>query len=206
MNNQVAIIDYGMGNVASVQKALNFLKISNIITNKPEEIKNSSSIILPGVGAFSQGMQNLKAKQLDILLTDEVINKKKPFLGICLGMQLIMEKGSEPSDCEGLGWIKGEVVKISNLNLRVPHLGWNNVKVLNSKYYENISDMNFYFIHSYHAILKNIREIDSTVFYGSDIVASIQKENIFATQFHPEKSQKSGLTLLKTFFENNVKK
>jgi len=120
-------------------------------------------------------------------------------------MQLILEKGSEPIDCDGLGWIEGEVKKLSNLSLRVPHLGWNDVKVLNDKYYEGINDFNFYFIHSYHTILKNTSEIDSTVNYGLDIVASIQKENIFATQFHPEKSQNSGLSLLKNFFTNNVK-
>lgn len=203
MDNKVAIIDYGMGNIASVQKALNFLNINSIITDCHKEIKNSSTIILPGVGGFSQGMQNLKDKGLDILLNDEVINKKKPFLGICLGMQLIMEKGYEPIECKGLNWIEGEVKKISNQNLRVPHLGWNDLKVLNSKYYENSRDLNFYFIHSYHAILKNSFDIAATVNYGFDMVASIQKGNIFATQFHPEKSQNSGLSLLKTFFEYN---
>ena len=205
MNKKVVIIDYGMGNIASVQKALNFLNIDNIITNSHNDILDSSAIILPGVGSFNQGIKNLKNRNLDSLLTDEVLNKKKPFFGICLGMQLILEKGSEPEECEGLGWIEGEVKKISNVNLSIPHLGWNDIKVINENYYQNIHDLNFYFIHSYQAILKNKSEIDSIVNYGSDIVSSLQKENIFATQFHPEKSQNSGLTLMKNFFEKNVK-
>ena len=201
MNKKVVIIDYGMGNIASVQKALNFLNIDNIITNSHNEILDSSAIILPGVGSFNQGIKNLKDRNLDLLLTDEVLNKKKPFIGICLGMQLILEKGSEPTECDGLGWIEGEVKKISNVNLRIPHLGWNDIKVINENYYQNIHDLNFYFIHSYHTVLKNKSEIDSIVNYGSDMVSSIQKENIFATQFHPEKSQNSGLTLIKNFLK-----
>jgi imidazole glycerol-phosphate synthase subunit HisH len=205
LNKKVVIIDYGMGNIASVQKALDFLNIDNKITNSHNDILDSSAIVLPGVGSFNQGIKNLKDRNLDLLLTDEVLNKKKPFIGICLGMQLIFEKGSEPIECEGLGWIEGEVKKISNENLRIPHLGWNDINVINKNYYQNIHDLNFYFIHSYQAVLKNKSEIDSIVNYGSDIVSSLQKENIFATQFHPEKSQISGLTLMKNFFQKNVK-
>ena len=197
----VVIIDYGMGNVSSVEKALNFLNIKNIISNDKNIIKNSSAILLPGVGSFSQGMNNLRELNLVDLLTDEVVNKKKPFLGICLGMQLIFEKGSEPRECDGLGWIKGEVKKLDLDGLKIPHMGWNDIEVQNNEFYSKINNFDFYFIHSYHVLPTFKSEIAATVNYGIDIVASIQKDNIFATQFHPEKSQQSGLCLLKEFFE-----
>jgi glutamine amidotransferase len=137
------------------------------------------------------------------LLTEEVLIKQKPFLGICLGMQLIMESGNEPHKCKGLGWIEGEVKKIEVLDFNIPHVGWNNIKVLNSKYYNNIENNDFYFIHSYH-VTTNVENIAATVNYGFDVVASVQKDNIFATQFHPEKSQTSGLILLKNYFDLNA--
>lgn len=200
----VAIIDYGMGNVASVQKALNFLNIKSVITNDHSIIKDSSIILLPGVGSFAQGMENLNLLNLVDLLTEEVVNKKKPFLGICLGMQLIMESGNEPYECKGLGWVEGEVKKIELSKLKIPHMGWNNIKVVNNKYYNKIENTDFYFIHSYHVKTLNDNDIAATVNYGFEIVASIQKNNIFATQFHPEKSQFAGLSLLKNFFDLNA--
>lgn len=200
----VAIIDYGMGNVASVQKALNFLNVKNVITSEHSVIKDSSIILLPGVGSFAQGMENLNHRNLVNLLTDEVLIRQKPFLGICLGMQLIMEKGNEPYECKGLGWIEGEVKKFELLDLNIPHMGWNNIQVINNKYYNNLDNCDFYFIHSYHVNPKNCLDIAATVNYGFDVVASVQKANIFATQFHPEKSQDAGLSLLRTFFELNA--
>ena len=201
----VAIIDYELGNLASVKKALDYLKIENVITSNLNDIKQSSSIILPGVGSFSQGMENLKKKNLISILNEEVIIKKKPFLGICLGMQLIFDKGYEPSECSGLGWISGEVVKIKNqINLKIPHLGWNTIKPSIGGPYVDSLRTNFYFIHSYHVRPKNKDVIDSYVNYGQDLVASIKNENIFATQFHPEKSQKAGLDLIKNFFSSNA--
>jgi glutamine amidotransferase len=200
----VAIIDYGMGNVASVKKALNFLKIENVITDDHEVIKEAKTILLPGVGSFVQGMKNLNDRGLVELLTDEVIVKKKNFIGICLGMQLIMEKGMEPFESKGLGWVKGSVVKFELQDLNVPHMGWNNIQVLNDTYYKECQTNDFYFIHSYHVVPENEKDIATTVNYGFDVVASIQKDNIFATQFHPEKSQNAGLSLLKTFFEINA--
>lgn len=200
----VAIIDYGMGNVASVQKALNFLNVKSIITSEHSVIKDSSIILLPGVGSFAQGMENLKERNLVDLLTEEVMIKQKPFLGICLGMQLIMGSGNEPFACKGLGWIEGEVKKIELLDLNIPHMGWNNIQVLNNKYYNNLENSDFYFIHSYHVKTTNDQDIAATVNYGFDVVASVQKDNIFATQFHPEKSQAAGLSLLKTFFDLNA--
>lgn len=200
----VAIVDYGMGNVASVQKALNFLGIKSIITDDQDAIRNSTSILLPGVGSFAQGMENLHQRNLVKLLTEEVMNNKKPFLGICLGMQIILEKGNEPYECLGLGWIKGEVKMFELQDLNVPHMGWNNIDVLNDTYYKNLSTNDFYFIHSYHVVPTDAKDIAATVNYGFDVVASVQKENIFATQFHPEKSQVAGLSVLKNFFNANA--
>jgi glutamine amidotransferase len=193
-----------MSNVASVQKALNYLNVKSIVTNEHSIIKDSSIILLPGVGSFAQGMENLNEHNLVDLLTEEVKIKQKPFLGICLGMQLIMEVGNEPYECKGLGWIEGEVIKLELLDLNIPHMGWNNIQVLNNKYYNNLNGSDFYFIHSYHVKTSNDQDIAAIVNYGFDIVASVQKDNIFATQFHPEKSQAAGLSLLKTFFELNA--
>lgn len=197
----VAIIDYGLGNLASVQKALNFLKVESVITDKTDEIKNANVILLPGVGSFAHGMQNLRDKKIDVLLTDEVIQNKKKFIGICLGMQLIAETGTEPTITPGLGWIKGTIKKIEANDLRIPHMGWNNIECVKPDYFNEVEDKDFYFIHSYHFVPDNNDVAAAYVNYGSKLVAAVQYENIFATQFHPEKSQNSGLTLLKNFFE-----
>ena len=198
----IAIVDYGMGNVASVQKALNFLNLKSIITKDHQLIADANYIVLPGVGSFKQGMSNLKEHKLDELLTKLVIHEKKNFLGICLGMQLIAEFGNEPEKCEGLGWIKGEVKKMESQYLRIPHMGWNNIDIINETYFNGILSKDFYFIHSFHFDVTNIKDVSSFVNYGDKLVSSIQHENIFATQFHPEKSQESGLKLLKNYFIN----
>ncbi len=200
----VAIVDYGMGNVASVQKALNFLNLKSIITSDHQALRDAEYIILPGVGSFLKGMENLRERGLDTLLTEEVVTNKKKFLGICLGMQLLSENGTEPEACKGLGWIKGTVVKFEAGALRVPHMGWNNITVVNDTFYKGVENSDFYFIHSYHMVPEDKQVIAATVHYGTDVVASIQKDNIFATQFHPEKSQDAGLTLLKTFFSQHA--
>ena len=197
----VVIIDYEMGNVASVQKTLNFLKIKNVISNDHDTIKKADAIVLPGVGSFSQGMENLNRLNLVNLIKDEVLIKKKKFLGICLGMQLVMKKGTENGITEGLGFFSGEVIKLKQKDLTVPHLGWNNVEVIDKKLYSGILKKDFYFIHSYHVVPDDYSIVSATVNYGSDIVASLLSENICATQFHPEKSQESGLTLLTNFFK-----
>lgn len=196
----VAIIDYGMGNVASVQKALNFLKIENIITSDHNEISASTAILLPGVGSFKQGMANLNERGLVELLTKEVIENKKKFLGICLGMQLIMDQGSEPEVSKGLGWISGEVIKFELENLAIPHMGWNSITNKNNKYFNNLDQSDFYFVHSYHVVPNDKSTIAATVNYGFEVVASLHNNNIFATQFHPEKSQNAGLELIKNYF------
>lgn len=197
----IAIIDYGMGNLASVEKALTFLNIDSIITNDEKMINKASHIILPGVGSFEQGMTNLKELNLIEILNREVIKNKKPFIGICLGMQLIMENGSEPKLCKGLGWIKGDVKLIENNKLPVPHLGWNRVYKKEFEFEEDKLNDNYYFIHSYHIIPKE-NVIETYVDYEFPMVASIRRGNIFATQFHPEKSQKAGLKLLENYFKS----
>jgi glutamine amidotransferase len=197
---KVAIINYGMGNVASVEKAIKLLGYFPVITNDAAEIQQCNYIILPGVGAFAQGMHNLQEFGLVEILNNEVIVNKKPFLGICLGMQLIATKGSEPNETEGLNWIEGEVIKINEVDKSIPHLGWNNITICDNELLNKFNNKDFYFIHSYHFKATNTLDIAATVNYGHDYVAIIQKENILATQFHPEKSQTCGLDLLRTFF------
>jgi glutamine amidotransferase len=197
---KVAIINYRMGNVASVEKAIKYLGYEPVVTNDPIEINNASYIILPGVGAFNQGMENLNKLGLVDLLNKEIIINKKPFLGICLGMQLIATTGYEPQVTKGLGWIEGEVIKINELEKSIPHLGWNEITTTQNTFIKEFNQKDFYFIHSYHFKVSNSENIAATVNYGNKYVAVIQKENIHATQFHPEKSQTSGLELLKSFF------
>jgi glutamine amidotransferase len=202
---KVAIVDYGMGNVASVEKALNYLNISNELTADKESLQNADVIILPGVGAFKQGMDNLKKENLDKILTNEVIAMKKPFLGICLGMQLIATRGTEIEPCEGLGWIKGTVRKIDEVDKRIPHLGWNEIKVVNNEFLQPYHNRDFYFIHSFHFDVEDKSQVAGYVSYGNDYVAIVKHENILATQFHPEKSQEAGLGLLKNIFKAHAK-
>lgn len=202
----IAIIDYGLGNLASVKKALKSLKIDAEITDDHDLIKRSDAIILPGVGSFRQGMVNLKDRNLDKLLTHEVLKKEKPFLGICLGMQLVFTHGTEPVDCLGLGWIEGKVQRFEDKGLRIPHMGWNSLDLKRENTLMN-SDCSgdVYFIHSYHVKPINRGIVVATTNYGEEVVAGIQKNNISATQFHPEKSQAVGLSILQSFYINNVK-
>ena len=193
----IVIIDYGMGNIASVEKSIKNIGRDVIISNDINIISNASSIILPGVGSFKQGMENLIQRNLINVLTEEVIKKKKPFLGICLGMQLIMDKGYEPVETDGLGWIKGEVIPIENQKLPLPHLGWNNIYSNGVK--EDNIDNNFFFIHSYH--VKPSNETIVSIKTEENITAAIQMNNVYGCQFHPEKSHINGLKILKYFSE-----
>ncbi len=199
---KTAIIDYGMGNVASVQKALNYLKIENIITCDHGEIENADAIILPGVGAFKQGMDNLNLYNLIPVLNEQVLVKQKPFMGFCLGMQLLATTGTEVVDCNGLGWIAGTVKRIDEPEKRIPHLGWNNITITKQGFLTPVDQKDFYFIHSYHFDINDKDNIAATVNYGKDYVAAIQYKNIFATQFHPEKSQDAGLSLLSEIYKH----
>ncbi len=200
----VAIIDYGMGNVLSVQKALSKLGIDSIVTADKNQISASSHIILPGVGSFNRAMKNLNEKELINTLHHEVKVVKKPFLGICLGMQLLADHGFEDGETKGLGFIEGIVKEIPSNNLPVPHIGWNEINIKNAQYFGNVKDNNFYFVHSFYLEASNVEDVAATVNYGIELTAAVQKDNIFGTQFHPEKSQEEGIAVLKSFFEVNA--
>lgn len=200
---KIAIIDYGLGNLTSVKNAISFLGFDCIITRNPEEIKNADKLILPGVGAFKEGMENLKKFNLIQVLNEEVIKNKKPILGICLGMQLMCNKSYEGGEFEGLKWFDADVLKFTDDDLRIPHVGWNDVNIKeNSLFFskENSSQA-FYFVHSYYLSPLDKEIVSGVCNYGIDFCAVAQKENIHAVQFHPEKSQKDGLELLKKFCE-----
>ena len=203
-NNKIVIIDYNMGNLRSVQKAFEKVGSDAIITNNHDLIKEAEKIVLPGVGSFRDGMKHLDELGLISLLQEEIIEKRKLFLGICLGMQLISKKSQENGETKGLGWIDGEVIKfdfLSNENrLKIPHVGWNNVLYKNkNRLLENIpNNSDFYFVHSYH--FKAYEDVVTSITdYGFDFVSSLNKDNIYAFQFHPEKSQSVGLEILKNF-------
>jgi len=193
-----------MGNLRSVQKAFEKVGCDAIITNEHKIIKSADNIVLPGVGAFRDGMKYLKELGLIDILNQEVITKKKPFLGVCLGMQLIANKSYENEETQGFGWIDAEVVKFNfeeqMRKLKVPHVGWNNVKFKNPNilYKDILDSSDFYFVHSYH-FKTNEDVVSSVTDYGVDFVSSVNKENIYAFQFHPEKSQTVGLKILENF-------
>ncbi|MCF6246329.1 MAG: imidazole glycerol phosphate synthase subunit HisH [Desulfobacula sp.] len=199
-DNIIAIIDYKMGNLRSVEKAFKKIGANVVITNEYSVIKNADKIVLPGVGAFKEGMENLRQLALIDLLNKEILENKKIFLGICLGMQLIGSKSYEVEETKGLGWISGESVKFNSKTLKVPHVGWNNISYTNKNVlFDNIPDQtDFYFVHSYY--FKSEAEYDSSLTnYGVDFVSSVNRKNIFGCQFHPEKSQKYGLEILTNF-------
>ena len=197
----VVIIDYGMGNLFSVKNALESLGAEVLISKNPEDLKNADQIILPGVGAFPDGMKNLKALGIIPALEEEVLENKKPFLGICLGMQLLASAGEEYGLTPGLSWIKGRVRKFDVMDgLKIPHIGWNDVSSFpGAKLFNGIDSSIFYFVHSYFMVPENSGVVSASCEYGEKFAASVEAGNIFGVQFHPEKSQKSGLKLLKNF-------
>ena len=197
----IAIIDYGMGNLRSVQKALEKLGASAQITQAPEEIKKADEVVLPGVGAMQPAMEKLAALNLIAAIKD-VIADGKPFLGICLGFQLLFEKSSEGGSIDGLGALKGSVERFTSL--KIPQIGWNqlNIKNPNSPILKGVGELsNVYFCHSYFVKPEDEKIIAATTNYGIDFTSSVYKDNIFGVQFHPEKSQTVGLQILKNFHE-----
>ena len=207
---KIAIIDYETGNLKSVSKALelasnNVLKKSNIeIINSAKDLNNFDKVVLPGQGSFKQCYQSLNSIH-GILdgLSDFVTVKKKPILGICVGMQLFANFGDEDGGSDGLGWIEGKVKKISlkDLSLKLPHMGWNNIQISsNSKLLSGVNnDSHFYFVHSYSYDVDEKKYVSATTNYSIEIVSAIEKDNIFGTQFHPEKSQANGIKILENF-------
>jgi glutamine amidotransferase len=210
MKKIITIIDYGSGNLRSVYNALNLIDNKNYqfqISSNPEDLKYSDKIILPGVGAFADCIDSLsKIKKLIDILKEQILFKQKDFLGICVGMQLLADFGHEHEKKSGLGIIPGEIIKIDNQNgqLKIPHIGWNEIKIIEDHpILKNIKDGElFYFVHSYHFLVKNPKNIIAQVNYGQDLTAVIAQDNIIATQFHPEKSGESGIKLLKNFISS----
>lgn len=205
MNNKstIIIIDYGMGNILSIVNKIRRIGYEAIVTNKIEIIKSAEKLILPGVGHFQKAIENLKALHLLDAINDSVLLRKTPILGICLGMQL-MARHSEEGDVDGLNWLDADVVKFKvtdQLKYKVPHIGWNNALIeKNSPLFKGISEVAiYYFIHSYYIRCNKKEDILTTTEYDYSFTSSIQKNNIFGTQFHPEKSHDAGEMLLKNF-------
>lgn len=201
-NPKITIIDYGAGNVYSVFNAISSLGYKNIIVSDSKlNIKNSDAIVLPGVGAFDSCINNLKEKNLDSILYEEVMIKSKPILGICVGMQLFATQGEENGINKGLNWIPGTVKKIKiKKEFPIPHVGWNNISIINNKLFINNNiNSDFYFDHSYYFDCEK-KYISAYCDYGNKLTAAVNYKNIFGVQFHPEKSQKNGLKLFRQFF------
>lgn len=195
----ISIIDYGMGNLRSVQKALEYIGEEAVITSDRDEIEKSSGIILPGVGAFPDAMKNLKSRELDIILKKSV-DQKKPVLGICLGMQLLFDESEEIELCSGLGLLKGRVKKLYG-DIKIPHMGWNSLDIeRNCAILDGINEGSYvYFVHSFYAELENKENLNATSSYGVDVPAVVSSGNLFGAQFHPEKSGDVGIEMLKNF-------
>jgi glutamine amidotransferase len=211
----VSIVDYGTGNLNSVSKALEAAaaqinkKINIKISNKPKDILNSDRIILPGQGSYRQCALGVKKiSGLWDSLNEFVLVKKKPIFGICVGMQLFSEQGHEEQITEGFGWIKGSVkkIKLKDINLKLPHMGWNEVNVIKKNdLFVGINNLShFYFVHSFVFEAKDEKDVICTTDYEKPLIAGLLKENIFGTQFHPEKSQNNGIKLLSNFLNWNL--
>ena len=194
----ICIIDYGIGNIKAFKNIYDKLNINSKIVSRIEQLNNATHLILPGVGTFDWVMSRLNESGLKETLNTLVLKKKIPILGICVGMQ-IMASQSEEGVLHGLNWIKGKVLKLDK-NIILPHMGWNNVKpVVKSDLFSNIENSEFYFLHSYYYQTEDDKDILTMSEYGDLFTSAINKENIFGTQFHPEKSHKDGIKILENF-------
>lgn len=198
----IAVIDYGAGNLQSVVKALNYIDCDCIITDKKDDILNADGAVLPGVGSFADAMSCMRNSGADKAVLD-FVKTGKPFLGICLGLQLLFDGSDESRGVQGLGLLKGSITRIPNQNntLKIPHMGWNSLDILkNDGIFRNIPQNSYvYFVHSYYLKAESENIVAARTNYGVDIDAAVQYENIYATQFHPEKSGHVGLQILKNF-------
>lgn len=201
----ISIIDYDAGNIKSVEKALQYLGKEAIITRDKDIILESSHVILPGVGSFGDAMGKIREYKLENVIYD-VVDKKIPFLGICLGLQLLYETSEESEGVTGLGVLEGKITKIPKQgDLKIPHMGWNSLDITpKAKLFEGIDNHPYvYFVHSYYLQAKREEEVAATVEYGIHIHASVERGNVFACQFHPEKSSTVGLKILENFVKLN---
>lgn len=199
----IAIIDYDAGNLRSVQKALEFLGYESIITSEESEILSAERVILPGVGAFGEAMDQLRSRGLDDTIK-KVVESGKPFLGICLGLQLLFEESEESPGVKGLGILPGKIVKITGgQGLKIPHMGWNQLNIQKKNgFLKQMGDNPFvYFVHSYYMEPSDKSLIAATTDYGTELPVAVEKGNVMAAQFHPEKSGTVGLQILKNFAE-----
>ena len=194
----IAIIDYGMGNLQSVKKALEFLGFETKITSSKGDILDASHVILPGVGAFADAVFNLNKKDLITPIQKSIVSGK-PFLGICLGMQLLFDYSLEYGRTEGLSIVSGGVEPFSLKDKKVPHMGWNSLKVYDNPIIPKEENIYVYFVHSYHAVNVPSKNVIATTEYGYEFVSAVSKDNVFGLQFHPEKSADIGLNMLKRF-------
>lgn len=195
----IGIIDYGMGNLKSVKKALDSVGGNSIISLDKEELSKCDGLILPGVGAFPDAMRSIRNNKLDEFIKEYALSGK-PFLGICLGMQLLFDKGYEVEPTEGLGLIQGKIKKL-DIAYKIPHMGWNSLDFQReSKLTQNIKAGSYvYFVHSYYAEVELKEDLVATANYGIDVPAVVQRDNVFGAQFHPEKSGDVGMIMLKNF-------
>lgn len=197
----IGIIDYGAGNLKSVEKALLSMGEECMITREAKELLSADKVILPGVGAFGDAMAQLKKYELDKVI-QEIVDKNTPFLGICLGLQLLFEGSDESEGVEGLNILEGKIVRIPDKEgLKIPHIGWNSLELQNNgRLFEGLEPNPYvYFVHSYYLRAKNIEDVAATTDYIVDVHAAAEHGNVFATQFHPEKSGEVGLQILKNF-------
>ena len=202
---KIGIIDYGMGNLHSVENALKYIGASCFISDDKSELARADALLLPGVGAFPDAIDRLNGLDFPDFIKAET--EKKPLLGICLGMQLLFEKSYEFKECEGLGFIKGEVIKLiagqTDKTYKIPHIGYNGIKTVNaSPLLKGIDDgACFYFVHSFMGVCSDRKQLAYTTDYGEEVTAVVASGNVYGTQFHPEKSGENGLHLLKNFTE-----
>ena len=197
----IGIIDYDAGNLKSVQKALQYIGQDSVITRDRKELLTAEKVILPGVGAFGDAMVNLKKYELDKVI-HELVAMDKPLLGICLGLQLLFESSEESPGVEGLGLLKGEILRIPDFpGLKIPHIGWNSLQLQgDGRLFEGINQNPYvYFVHSYYLKVRESSVVKATTDYSVNIHASVEKGNLFACQFHPEKSSETGLRILRNF-------
>ena len=202
----IGIIDYDAGNLRSVEKALQYLGKETIVTRDLEQIRKADKVILPGVGAFGDAMEKLQEYHLDTLIR-EIADSGKPLLGICLGLQLLFDESEESPGVKGLGILKGKIKRIPGQeDLKVPHIGWNSLNLEhNGRLFQNIPENSYvYFVHSYYLEAQDPEIVKASTEYGVHIHASVEKNNLFACQFHPEKSSIAGLHILKNFAEIEV--